>query len=44
MISTQRRMFARRKVTQRPCDTQLIRDMYQLTRDERQLGGDPLLL
>jgi glucose-1-phosphate thymidylyltransferase len=44
MISTQRRMFARRKVTQRPCDTQLIRDMYLLTRDERQLGGDPLLL
>lgn len=44
MISTQRRMFARRKVAQRPCDTQLIRDMYLLTRDERQLGGDPLLL
>ncbi|MHB0954770.1 MAG: putative sugar nucleotidyl transferase [Pirellulaceae bacterium] len=44
MISTQRRMFARRKVAQRPCDIQLIRDMYMLTRDERQLGGDPLLL
>jgi UDP-N-acetylglucosamine diphosphorylase / glucose-1-phosphate thymidylyltransferase / UDP-N-acetylgalactosamine diphosphorylase / glucosamine-1-phosphate N-acetyltransferase / galactosamine-1-phosphate N-acetyltransferase len=44
MIATQRRMFARRKVTQRPLDQQLIRDMYALTRDERQLGGDPLLL
>jgi glucose-1-phosphate thymidylyltransferase len=44
MISSQRRMFARRKVTQRPLDMQLIRDMYALTRDERQLGGDPLLL
>ena len=44
MIATQRRMFLRRKVVQRPCDQQLIRDMYLLTRDERQLGGDPLLL
>ena len=44
MIATQRRMFARRKVTQRDCDQQLIRDMYRLTRDERQLGGDPLQL
>jgi UDP-N-acetylglucosamine diphosphorylase/glucosamine-1-phosphate N-acetyltransferase len=44
MIASQRRTFARRKVTQRPLDQQLIRDMYVLTRDERQLGGDPLLL
>ena len=44
MIATQRRMFVRRKVTQRDCDRQLIRDMYRLTRDERQLGGDPLQL
>ncbi len=44
MISTQRRMFSRRKVTQRDCDQQLIRDMHRLTRDERQLGGDPLQL
>ncbi|MCU0959147.1 MAG: glucose-1-phosphate thymidylyltransferase [Pirellulaceae bacterium] len=44
MIATQRRMFARRKVSQRLADEQLIRDMYTLTRDERQLGGDPLLL
>ncbi|NLX56519.1 MAG: glucose-1-phosphate thymidylyltransferase [Planctomycetaceae bacterium] len=44
MIASQRRMFARRKVTQRPLDQQLIRDMFVVTRDERQLGGDPLLL
>ncbi len=44
MIATQRRMFARRKVAQRPIDQQLIRDMFLLSRDERQLGGDPLLL
>lgn len=44
MIATQRRMFARRKVSQRLADEQLIRDMFQLTRDERQLRGDSLLL
>jgi glucose-1-phosphate thymidylyltransferase len=44
MIATQRRMFTRRNVTQRPCDQQLIQDMYELTRDERQLAGDPLSL
>ncbi len=44
MIASQRRMFARRKVTQRPLDQQLIRDMFIVTRDERQLGGDPLLI
>lgn len=35
MISTQQRMFARRNVHQRGSDTQLIRDMYELTRTER---------
>jgi len=35
MISTQARMFARRKVAQRDCDRQLILDMYNLTEDER---------
>jgi UDP-N-acetylglucosamine diphosphorylase / glucose-1-phosphate thymidylyltransferase / UDP-N-acetylgalactosamine diphosphorylase / glucosamine-1-phosphate N-acetyltransferase / galactosamine-1-phosphate N-acetyltransferase len=35
MISTQARMFARRKVEQRPCDRQLILDMFDLTEDER---------
>lgn len=35
MIATQRRMFARRNVEQRPCDIQLIRDMFMRTNDER---------
>ncbi len=35
MISTQARMFARRKVQQRDCDRQLIMDMFELTEDER---------
>jgi len=41
MIATQQRMFARRKVTQRPCDQQLIHDMHALTESERegQLGS-----
>lgn len=40
MIATQQRMFARRKVVQRSCDEQLIRDMHRLTELEResQLG------
>lgn len=36
MIASQQRMFARRKVVQRPCDMQLIRDMFELTMEERQ--------
>ncbi len=44
MVATQRRMFARRRVEQRPCDIQLIQDMYELTRAERQLAGEPLSL
>lgn len=44
MIQTQARMFARRNVTQRPCDVQLLRDMYEMTRHERQLAGEPLSL
>ena len=44
MISTQQRMFARRNVTQRECDANLIRAMYELTRHERQLAGEPLSL
>jgi len=44
LIDTQARMFARRNVTQRPCDMQLLRDMYELTRYERQLAGEPLVL
>lgn len=43
-IAGQQRMFVRRNVTQRPCDVQLIRDMYELTRHERRLGSQPLVL
>lgn len=35
MIATQARMFARRNVTQRTCDIQLIQDMYRITQFER---------
>jgi glucose-1-phosphate thymidylyltransferase len=44
MVATQERMFARRKVAQRPVDKQLLQDMYELTRHERQLAGEPLSL
>ncbi|QGJ70114.1 Glucose-1-phosphate thymidylyltransferase [Planctomycetales bacterium 10988] len=43
-IATQARMFARRKVQQRPCDIQLIHDMYRQTQHERQLANEPLSL
>lgn len=43
MIATQARMFERRQVKQRPCDAQLLRDMYELTRHERQLADEPLV-
>ena len=44
MASTQRRMFQRRNVTQQPADIQLIHKMFELTRHERQLAGEPLSL
>lgn len=44
MVSTQARMFERRNVTQRPCDVQLLHAMYELTKHERQLAGEPLSL
>jgi glucose-1-phosphate thymidylyltransferase len=44
MILTQERMFRRRNVQQRPCDIQLLFDMYELTRPERQIAGEPLAL
>ena len=44
MVSAQRRMFARRKVTQRPCDIDLLHAMFDLTRHERQLATQPLSL
>jgi glucose-1-phosphate thymidylyltransferase len=43
MAATQQRMFARRNVQQRPCDIQLLHDMYELTRHERQLAEEPLV-
>lgn len=43
MAATQQRMFARRKVQQRPSDIQLLHDMYELTRHERQLAEEPLV-
>lgn len=44
MIATQERMFVRRNVKQRPCDVKLLRDMFELTRCERQLASEPLSL
>lgn len=44
MIATQARMFTRRNVQQRPCDIQLIKDMFELTQQERQLASEPLSL
>lgn len=44
MIATQQRMFSRRKVEQRPCDMQLLHDMYRLTQNERDRFGDALAL
>ena len=41
MITAQARMFARRNIKQRPCDVQLIHDMYALTRHEGQLPNKP---
>ncbi len=43
-IAAQARMFKRRGVVQRPCDVQLLRDMHELTRHERQLANEPLSL
>ena len=44
LISTQARMFSRRNVEQRPCDIQLLRDIYEMTKHERQLASEPLSL
>ena len=43
MINTQQRMFARRKVEQRECDKQLIRDMYDLSAEERASADQDIL-
>jgi UDP-N-acetylglucosamine diphosphorylase / glucose-1-phosphate thymidylyltransferase / UDP-N-acetylgalactosamine diphosphorylase / glucosamine-1-phosphate N-acetyltransferase / galactosamine-1-phosphate N-acetyltransferase len=42
MIATQQRMFSRRKVEQRPCDMQLLHDMYRMTQGERDKFGEAL--
>ncbi len=45
MIATQQRMFQRRKVEQQPRDIQMIHDMFDLTRFERErTAGDTLYL
>lgn len=44
MSATQQRMFLRRGVEQRPCDIELLHHMYELTRHERHLAGEPLTL
>jgi len=44
LVATQARMFARRNVEQRPCDIQLLRDIYEMTKHERQLASEPLSL
>ena len=44
LIDTQRRMFTRRRITQRQIDIQLIRDMYELVRQKRQLVEERLAL
>jgi UDP-N-acetylglucosamine diphosphorylase/glucosamine-1-phosphate N-acetyltransferase len=44
-ITTQRRMFARRSVEQRPCDEQLLRDVFAMTATDREplgLSAEPL--
>ena len=43
LITTQKRMFARRKVEHRLADIQLVKDMFELTKHERpELSADPL--
>jgi glucose-1-phosphate thymidylyltransferase len=46
IVATQARMFARRNVIQRPCDIQLIHDMFRVTAHERPegLSDTPLAL
>jgi UDP-N-acetylglucosamine diphosphorylase/glucosamine-1-phosphate N-acetyltransferase len=44
MVATQARMFERRGVAQQACDMELLHAMYELTRHERQIAGEPLSL
>lgn len=44
-LSTQARMFARRRVEQRDCDRRLLQAVYEMTQAERlQLTAEPLVL
>ncbi|MCE9545441.1 MAG: glucose-1-phosphate thymidylyltransferase [Planctomycetia bacterium] len=40
MIAAQARMFARRKVQQRPCDIELLESIFRLTAPQRAEGGE----
>ena len=46
VVTTQKRMFERRNVEQRPCDIQLLHDIHEITACERPdgLSGKPLAL
>jgi hypothetical protein len=46
IVTTQKRMFARRNVEQRPCDIQLVHDMFRVTSNQRpdDLSHDPVSL
>lgn len=46
IVTTQKRMFSRRNVTQRPSDIQLVHDMYRVTADQRpdHLSAEPIAL
>lgn len=44
MEATQKRMFARRNVLQRPLDVELLTAMHALTQRERQMSEEPLSL
>lgn len=44
LVSSQARMFGRRNIEQRPCDIQLLKDIYEMTKHERQLANEPLAL
>jgi glucose-1-phosphate thymidylyltransferase len=44
MVATQQRMFARRGKDQRPCDIQLIHDIYDLVKGDREVANEPLSL
>jgi len=42
VVKTQERMFTRRKVQQTVADIKLLEDMYEITRDERQMSTEGL--